>query len=280
MHQYSAFMLRSFTFPVCFLLAACARAPLSRPPTEPENLAALAPLLDTTGFRGTVLLYDLRADQFRAIHPEGADTRRIPASTFKILNALVALEMGVVRDAHTIIPWDSVVRSRTELNRDLDLATAFRVSAVPHFQRLARAEGQEPLQHFVDLLGYGNRDLSGGVDQFWLTGGLRISPREQIDLLVRLYRDELPFSRRSMAVVREIMEVERTATSVVRAKTGWAVMPDGREVGWWVGWVERGPEAIFFASVIEGDRPGPRFGPARTAVPRAVLRRLGFLDPA
>jgi beta-lactamase class D len=278
--RYSAFLRRASVFALCLTSTACAHTVIPRPESPTENLTALAPLLDTTGFRGTILLYDLRAHRFRAVHPEGADTRRIPASTFKIVNALVALETRVVQDAHTIIPWDSVVRPRRELNRDLDLAAAFRLSAVPHFQRLARAEGLGRLQQFVDLLGYGNRDLSGGVDQFWLTGGLRISPREQIDFLVRLYREELPFSRRTIAVVKDIMEVERTNTSVVRAKTGWAVMPDGHEVGWWVGWVERGPETVFFASVIEGNQPGPQFGPARTDVPRAVLRRLGVLDPA
>lgn len=245
-----------------------------------EDLTTLAPLLDTTGFRGTILIYDLRHDRLQAIHPEGADTRRIPASTFKIVNALVALETGVVHDAHTVIAWDSVLRPRRELNRDLDLASAFRLSAVPHFQRLARMAGLARLQHFVDTLRYGNRDLSGGVDQFWLTGGLRVAPREQVALLVRLYLDELPFSQRTMATVREIMESERTPRGVIRSKTGWATMADGREVGWWVGWVERGANPVFFASVIEGDRPGPRFGPARTEVTRAVLRRLGFLDPA
>jgi beta-lactamase class D len=272
-------MVRAFALAIFVVTAACAREPLPQPPTVPESLIELTPLLDTTGFRGTVLLYDLHADHFSAIHPEGADTRRIPASTFKIVNALVALETGLVQDARTVIPWDSVVRPRRELNRNLDLASAFRISAVPHFQQLARSAGIDGMQRFIDTLDYGNRDLSGGDDMFWLTGGLRVSPREQIDMLVRLYREELPFSQRSMAVVKEIMEVERTATSVVRAKTGWAVMPDSSEVGWWVGWVERGDDVIFFASVIEGDRPGAGFGPARTEVPRAVLRHLGFLDP-
>ena len=266
------------TFALLLILAACLPRSPSRP--EPENLSHLASTIDTTGFRGTVLLFDLGSGRLRAVHPEFTDARRVPASTFKIVNALVALEEGLVQDAHTIIPWDSLVRSRRELNRDLNLTSAFRLSAVPHFQHLARKEGLGRLQHYVDLIGYGNRNLSGGVDQFWLTGGLRISPREQIDLLVRLYRDDLPVSRHSMQVVKDIMEVERTASAVIRAKTGWAVMPDGHEVGWWVGWVERGPNTIFFASMIEADRPGARFGPARTEVPRAVLRRLGVLDPA
>ena len=266
---------------LCCFSGACARpAPGQRSGSPIENLPALAPLLDTTGFRGTILIYDQQHDRWRAVHPEGAEIRRIPASTFKIVNALVALETGIVRDGQTVIAWDSIVHARRELNRDLDLATAFRISAVPHFQHLARSAGLARLQQFVDTLRYGNRELSGGVDQFWLTGGLRVSPREQIALLVGLRGDELPFSRRTMAIVKDIMEVERTPSSVVRAKTGWAVGADGHEIGWWVGWVERNANTIFFASVIEADRPGPRFGPARIKIPRAVLERLGVLDPA
>lgn len=44
---------------------------------------------------------------------------------------------------------------------------------------LARRIGPVRMQHYVDAAEYGNRDLSGGLDQFWLTGNLRISPREQ-----------------------------------------------------------------------------------------------------
>lgn len=245
-----------------------------------EPLHSLAAVLDITGFRGTVVVYDLRRNRMQATHPALVDAARIPASTFKIVNSLIALETGVVTDERTVICWDSVVRPRVELNRDLDLATGFRLSAVPHFRALARAIGYGRMQHFVGTLNYGNRNIAGGIDQFWLTGDLRISPREQIDFLMRLYRDELPVSRQAMATVRRIMEVERSDGFMVRAKTGWAVLPNDHEVGWWVGWVERGSDVYFFASMIEGDNPGATFGAARTEVPRAVLHRLGILPHA
>lgn len=262
------------------LLAVIALA--SGPSAQPapiEELSSLRSILDATGFSGTVLLYDSKADRLSAINAGTADTRRIPASTFKIFNALVAVDAGILVDARTVMRWDGVTRERTEWNRDLDLKTAFRVSAVPHFQALARRIGVEGMQRAIDAAGYGNRDLGGGLDRFWLAGDLRISPREQIQLLVRLHRSELPFSTHAMAVVREIMEVERTSAFVLRAKTGWATHPDGRHVGWWVGWVERGAEVTFFASVIESPTDHPSFGDARTAVPRAVLRALHILSP-
>ena len=242
-----------------------------------EPLPSLVPIVDETGFRGTVLVYDLTRDELQATHPAYVDSARIPASTFKIASALAALEVGIISDERSVIRWDGVSRSRTELNRDLDLATAFRLSAVPHFQSLVRAIGAERMTDFLEGIDYGNREIAGGIDQFWLTGDLKISPREQIELLVKLYRDELPLAPRTMEIVRRIMESERTSDVVVRDKTGWATLPEGHEVGWWVGWVERGPNDYFFATMIEADHPGDEFGPVRMEVTRAVLRALGIL---
>jgi beta-lactamase class D len=92
--------------------------------------------IDATGFAGTVLVYDANQNSYAAGHAERIDRRLIPASTFKILNSLVALEAGVIADQRTVIKWDGVARERTEVNRDLDLQAAFRLSAVPHYQAL------------------------------------------------------------------------------------------------------------------------------------------------
>jgi beta-lactamase class D len=264
---------------------AGARASGSRVSLDDRRLAAgqvreLTPhqsLIDAPGLTGTVLVYDAAKKQYAGIHTGRADRALIPASTFKIVSSLMALDAGLVKDAGTVLRWDGVTHERTELNRDLTLAQAFRVSAVPHYQDLVRRLGPGRVRGYLDALGYGNRDISGGIDQFWLTGGLRISPREQIDLLVRLERSDLPFSPHAQSVVRDIMVVEQTLTHIIRAKTGWARFDDGRQVGWWVGWVERGNERYFFASALESDRPRDGFGPLRESVTRDVLRAVGAL---
>ena len=40
-----------------------------------------------------------------------------------------------------------------------------------------------------------NRDIGGGIDQFWLTGALRIDPVQQVDFVDRLRRGALPLLR-------------------------------------------------------------------------------------
>lgn len=241
-----------------------------------ESPAARA-VVDATGFEGAILIYDLHNRTYMAGHAERVDDVFLPASTFKIFSSLVALETGVIADRHSVIKWDGVVRGRPETNTDLDLQSAFRISAVPHFQQLVTTVGAERMQGFIDAAGYGNRDISGGIDTFWLTGGMRISPRQQIHLLTRLYNNDLPFSADNMEAVRDMMVVEETPQYTLRAKTGWAMLDSGENTGWWVGWVEKGPDVFMFASVLQASNPEASFGAARMSVVRTVLAQLGVL---
>ena len=245
-----------------------------------QELPELRAIVDATGFEGSVLIYDLHNNAYMAGHAEIVDQAFLPASTFKIFSALVALETGVIADKSSVITWDGVQRGRTEINRDLDLQSAFRLSAVPHFQQLVKSVGAQRVQGFIDAVGYGNRDISGGIDTFWLTGGLRLSPRQQVDFLVRLYRNELPFSEHSMTAVKAMMVSEEGDGYVLRAKTGWATLENQDNTGWWAGWVERDGNVYFFASLLHANAPAESFGPARQSVVRESLTHLGVLPPA
>ncbi len=223
------------------------------------------------GVQGAFVLYDLKHDKYLAYDSIRVHTPFIPASTYKILNSLIALETGVIKDENEIIRWDGVDRGSEEWNRDHNLRSAFKVSAVWFYQELARRIGQNSMQHFVEAAGYGNKDLGGGIDMFWLTGNLRISPKEQIDFLVKLYRNELPFSQRVKDTVKDIMIFEKTDEYVLRAKTGWAM-----QIGWFVGYVERGGNAYFFANHIDILKAEDR--EARIQISKSILHDLGLVS--
>jgi beta-lactamase class D len=225
--------------------------------------------------KGTFILYDLKKNHYLVYNAKRANTRFIPASTFKIFNSLVALETGVVRDENEVIKWDGVKRDFPEWNRDQTMRTAIADSVVWFYQELARRIGQERMQHYIDLANYGNRDISGGIDQFWLQGGLRISPREQIDLLVKLYRNELPFSKRTMGIAKDILINEKTNNYVLRGKTGW-VWEFTPQVGWYVGYLERGGNVPYFFA-INLDITKPEDTKARVAITKSILRDMGLL---
>ena len=184
------------------------------------------------------------------------------------------METGTLPDVETLHPWDSVTRFIPEWNRDQNLRSGIKYSAVWFYQEMARRVGQERMQMWVDSLGYGNQDISGGIDRFWLDGGLRITAHEQIAFLRRLKDDQLPFSQRNIDMVKDILINEQTDEYVLRAKTGWSIRTEPN-VGWWVGWVERKEGNWFFAINIDMDEEGEE--DARKIVVRKVLKSLGVL---
>lgn len=226
---------------------------------------------------GCFVGYDQPAD--RSVRYGGAlcDEAFVPASTFKILNSLIVLETGVVTDEHEVVTWDGVDRGWAEWNRDHDLESAFRYSVVWVYQELARRVGRERMAEWVRRAGYGNGTIGSRVDRFWLDGPLMISPEEQVAFLRRLAGNALPFSPETMEAVRAIM-VEREGDGwTIRAKTGWGRPPEGDEVGWKVGWVERRGGRFFFAVLIRppyGDFPMRR---AQREITGGILVELGVL---
>ena len=195
---------------------------------------------------GAFVIYDAKNDKYLVYNAKRVQAPFTPASTFKILNSLIALETGVIKDENEIIKWDGVDRGSEDWNRDHNLRSAFKASAVWFYQELARRIGAERMQHFVAAADYGNKNIGGGIDTFWLTGDLRTAPSEQIDFLVRLHRNELPFTQRAIDIVKDIMIFEQTPEYVMRAKTGWA-----GQVGWFVGYIERNGMAYFFANNLD-----------------------------
>jgi beta-lactamase class D len=196
---------------------------------------------------------------------------KLPASTFKIPNSIIALETGVVADPDKdVFKWDGVTRSIEAWNKDHTLRSAIAASAVPVYQEIARRIGPERMQKYVDLLDYGNRDIGGGIDQFWLTGNMRIDPIQQVDFVDRLRRGVLPVSKRSQELVRDILPVTKVGDATIHAKSGLLGAEVGKaSLGWMVGWAEKGNQQTVFA--MNMDVRDPSHIPARMTVTQQCL---------
>ena len=202
---------------------------------------------------------------------------KLPASTFKIPNSLIALETGVVEDPDKdVFKWDGVTRSIEAWNKDHTLRSAIAASAVPVYQEIARRIGAARMQTYLDLFEYGNRDIGGGIDQFWLTGNLRIDPVQQVDFVDRLRRGVLPVAKRSQELVRDILPVTKAGDSIIRAKTGLLGAEIGKpSLGWVVGWAEKGTSQTVFA--LNMDCREPRHIPDRMRLTQQCLTDIGAI---
>ncbi|WP_234735616.1 class D beta-lactamase [Tellurirhabdus bombi] len=234
--------------------------------------------------KGSFLLFDPQknADQgghFTAYNFERCRKGFIPASTYKILNTLIGLETGILKDEQTVMKWDGVQREIADWNRDQNLASAFRVSCVPCYQELARKIGVERMKKWVNNVGYGTMDITAdNIDSFWLRGKSRITQEQQIDFLQRVHDGKVPFSPRNLAILKKVMLLDEKPTYKLYGKTGWAVLDDNN-IGWFVGYVEKENRVYYFATNIENPSPTPAtFVPGRRAITEAMLTEMGILD--
>ena len=249
--------------------------------TELE-LRDFSPIFKKANVQGTFVLVDGQTGRTLRYNPERAQKRFLPASTYKIPNSLIAMETGVATGPDFTLKWNSTVAPRqswwpTVWGQDHTLKTALPNSVVWYYQELARRVGPERMQSYVDRFRYGNQNITGGIDRFWLTGGLRISAEEQVDFLRRFYSGKLGVSERTTRTVKELLVLEQTPQYRLSGKTGWAGLgdPSVPEVGWFVGYLERDERVHFFA--INIDIMKNEDAAARLSVTKAILRDLGLI---
>jgi beta-lactamase class D len=167
-----------------------------------------------------------------------------------VANALIGLQTKAVSDEYEVKRWDGVIREFEDWNRDHTLASAMRHSVIWYYQAMARDIGTENMQQYVNLLDYGNRDISGGIDQFWLDSSIKISAREQVQFIENLVEEKLPIDKQHMRTVKRIMINEEADSYVLHGKTGTRLSDMG--LGWYVGYIETDKGEWAFATNMDG----------------------------
>jgi beta-lactamase class D len=265
--------LRIFLFVLVIDFSACKRS------SEIEVKDDFRKYYRQNQLEGCFTLYDLKRDRYIFCNKQQAEQGFIPSSTFKICNTLIGLETGVVKDGNSNLSIDSTNKTDSvEEPHTQTLKSAFQSSTIGYYQELARRIGQERMKYWLDKAEYGNRDMTGGIDQFWLTGGLRISPLQQVDFLKRLYTNKLPFSDRSMNEVKNIMLMTDTTNFVLHGKTGWGEQ-DNTDIGWFVGYVETHNNVYIFANFVQSRNPtNPYFEDARKQIVFRIMKDLNIIS--
>jgi beta-lactamase class D len=230
---------------------------------------------DAKGVRGTFVLFEPALDRYSIVNEARAKQRFLPASTFKIPNALIGLEVGSITDENEVFHWDGKPKPYPAWERDQTLDSGMRDSVVWMFQEVARRTGRARMREWLDRLEYGNRDISGGIDLFWLQGGLRISAMEQVQFLYRLAEGRLPATQRSQRLVRNAMLFEKTRDYSLYAKTG-SSGGTREPVEWWVGWVEKKGRPVAYFAMNLAPNAQTRY-PDRFEIARPILRAAGAL---
>jgi beta-lactamase class D len=270
---------------LCAALFGCAAPDAQTTHTEAKNIRCSVPSAEFAphfrGLQGTFVLHDARTGKTFCHDPQRAATPYLPASTFKIPNTLIALETGVASGPDFFLQWNSAEVPPqpwwpAAWSQGQTLRSALKNSVVWYYKELARRTGEERMQAYVNRFSYGNRDISGGIDQFWLSGDLRISAEEQADFLQRFYAGKLGISERSTRLAKEMLVLEDNPAYRLSGKTGWAGLGEaGQQIGWLVGYLERNGQVYPFAMNIgiEKDEDAA----LRMPITKAILRQAGLI---
>lgn len=259
-----------------FVLVVAAFASCSMNNVKQDN--SLKKYFDEHNVDGSFALFDNGRGEFVIYNLKRDTARVLPASTFKIVNALIALQTGVVTTDSSIIKWDGIQREENKWNQDLSLAQAFRLSAVPHFQQIARNIGKDTMKKWIDSLKYGNMVIGPAIDSFWLDNSLQISPDEELGLMKKLYFTQLPFRKSVQQSVIDMMLQEENSNYSLSYKTGLGYNTQNHAIGWVVGWIEENRHPYFFVLNIEAADPKADIPSIRLKILNDILKQEGFFE--
>ncbi len=276
--------MMTFNYKILLPVACCLLVIASCSVNKANNDESLKKYFDENKVEGCFTMLN-NADGRVTVYNMKFDTMRFsPASTFKIFNSLVGLQTGIITDEKMIIKWDGKMRlfpngdTAKSWNKNMDMTEAFKVSSVPFYQEVARRIGKDTMQQWIDSVGYGNKNISGPVDSFWLNNTLKISPDEQLGLVKKLYFDQLPFRKSVQQMVRDVMLQENNTAYQLSYKTGWGFGEDGNAIGWLVGWIEENKHVYFFVTFVKAPSADTDLSAVRLNITKAILKQYGFFE--
>lgn len=213
-----------------------------------------------SGLNGAAVIYDASNRQYM-IHNNGlAMTQRSPCSTFKIISSLIALENGILEPADSTRVWSGEVFWNEDWNKDIDFSEAFRTSCVWYYRQVIDDIGKEMMQMELNELQYGNCDISDwegrwntnnnnrALTGFWIESSLMISPKEQVEVMERIFGENSDYSEKTRKELKQVMLVaEQESTNIsIYGKTGMGKANGIVVDAWFTGFAEGIEGNIFF----------------------------------
>lgn len=224
-------------------------------------------------YDGSFVLYDLEKDSWEIYNKNYALMRIAPNSTYKVFDALFALESGIISPEKSQMAWNGKMYPFDAWNQNQDLYSAMSGSVNWYFQSLDKKIGYNTLEKNISLISYGNQDISGGLSSYWMESSLKISPIEQVELLIKLYKNELPFASDNMAAVKDSILLSSTNSTVLYGKTGTGQVNGADVNGWFIGYVEISGHPYIFATNIQASENAT--GSAASEITLEILKTFG-----
>lgn len=204
------------------------------------------------GINGSAVIYNPSDYSYQIYNQEMALSQRSPCSTFKIVSSLIALENKIVVPNDSVRTWSGEVFWNEDWNRDISFEEAFRTSCVWYFREIIDEIGKDVMQDELNKLHYGNCDISDwegalntnsdnrALTGFWLESTLKISPKEQVEVLDRIFGEHSVYSQETQNNLKQVMLLSEQPNKnmLVYGKTGLGASHDVVVDAWFTGFAD------------------------------------------
>lgn len=234
--------------------------------TEPETIVAEPETVYEDwaeyfhGLNGTAVVYDAANRRYAMYNPDLVLTRSSPCSTFKIISSLIALENGIIVPENSTRDWSGEIFWNENWNKDIDFREAFRTSCVWYYRQVINDIGKEMMQKELEKLQYGNCDSSDwegrlntnnnnrALTGFWIESSLMISPKEQVEVMERIFGDNSDYSKETQKELKQVMLVsDQEQTDIpIYGKTGMGKANGNVVDAWFTGFAEGTEGKLYF----------------------------------
>lgn len=243
----------------------------------PKNIKRISNLVLSNafhGYEGSFVLYNSRENAWSVYNPDNARKRISPNSTYKIYDALLGLESGVISPESSVISWNGESCPFETWEGDQDLNSAIKNSVNWYFQSIDSQLGSDSIKSFLHTIQYGNQQTGSDMDLYWTDSSLKISPLEQVELLKKFNENEFHFSPDNISAVKKALQLSSSDAGNFFGKTGTGRI-EGRDVnGWFVGYVETSDNTYYFSVNIKADSNAS--GSAAAKIAMSVLSDLNI----
>lgn len=242
--------------------------------TTEKNITQLNLSSNFGDYTGSFVLYDQSADRWNIYNMDHASTRVSPNSTYKIYDALLGLESGIITPEHSTFTWNGEPYPFNSWEADQDLTSAIHNSVNWYFQAIDSQAGFEAVRTFLQTINYGNQNTGTNLNLYWTDFSLKISPIEQVELLQDFYQNNFHFDSKNIQAVKKALLLSTTSSGSLYGKTGTGRV-NGKDVnGWFIGYIETANNTYYFATNIQSSSSAT--GSQATEITESVLSNLGI----
>lgn len=241
---------------------------------EDKNITYVDLSSEFNEYKGSFVLYDSNNDTWTIYNKDAALERITPNSTYKIYDALLGLESGIITPEHSKMTWNGEDYPFDTWESNQDLSSAMHSSVNWYFQNIDNIVGMDNVRAYLEDIGYGNQQTSNDTDLYWTDFSLKISPIEQVELLKKFYQNTFGFSSKNINTVKDAILIASTPDGTLSGKTGTGRV-DGQDTnGWFIGYIEKSGHVYYFATNIQGT--SNTTGSTATEVSLSILSDMGL----